>query len=280
MPNNTFKKNRMQQYNSPNKPNNSSFESHPIESADTDISDDNVVLGRNSVTELLLSERNVEKIFLIAGCEEKFKKRIYDLATKKRVPVVKTDKAKMDSFGKNHQGVVAIAATKDYCEIEDIIELAKSKNEKPFVIVADGINDPHNLGAIIRSAECAGVHGIIIPKRHSVSVTPVVHKSSAGASEHMLIAKVSNLASAIDELKKHGLWIYTMEADGEDYSKTVFDAPTCIIMGSEGDGVSELLRKKSDFVLSIPMYGKINSLNVSAAAAIIMFKAAPMLKKQ
>lgn len=240
---------------------------------------ENIVLGRNSVTELLTSGRNIEKIYIFNGCEEKFKKKIIDLSYERRIPIVKADKTKMDSFGKNHQGIVAIAAIKEYCEIDDIINLAKQKNEKPFVIIADGINDPHNLGAIIRSAECAGVHGIIIPKRHSVSVTPVVHKSSAGASEHMLIAKVSNLASAVEELKKHGLWIYSMEADGEDYSQTVFDSPTCIIMGSEGEGVSDLLRKKSDFVLSIPMYGKINSLNVSAAAAIIMFKAAPMLKK-
>lgn len=239
---------------------------------------ENIVLGRNSVVELLLADRAIEKIYLSNSCEEKFKKKIFDLAFKKRIPVVKADKNKMDSFGSNHQGVVAIAASKDYCEIDDIINLARQRNEKPFVIIADGINDPHNLGAIIRSAECAGVHGIIIPKRHSVSVTPVVHKSSAGASEHMLIAKVPNLASAVEELKEHGLWIYAMEADGEDYSKTVFDSPTCIILGSEGNGVSELLRKKSDFVLSIPMYGKINSLNVSAAAAVIMFKAAPMLK--
>ncbi len=239
---------------------------------------ENIVLGRNSVTELLLSERAVEKVYIFSGCEEKFKKKIFDLCTKRRIPVVKADKSKIDSFGTNNQGVVALAATKEYCEIEDIINLARERNEKPFVIIADGINDPHNLGAIIRSAECAGVHGIIIPKRHSVSVTPVVHKSSAGASEHMLIAKVPNLSSAVEELKKNGLWIYAMEADGEDYSKTVFDSPTCIIMGSEGEGVSELLRKKSDFVLSIPMYGKINSLNVSAAAAVVMFKAAPMLK--
>ena len=239
----------------------------------------NIVLGRNSVIELLLSDRSVDKVYLSNSCEEKFKQRVYDLCSKKRIPLVKADRNKIDSFGKNNQGVVAIAAIKEYCDIDDIIALAHSKNEKPFVIICDGINDPHNLGAIIRSAECAGVHGIIIPKRHSVSVTPVVHKSSAGASEHMLIAKVPNLASAVDELKNLGLWIYTMEADGEDYSKTVFDSPTCIIMGSEGYGVSELLRKKSDFVLSIPMYGKINSLNVSAAAAVIMFKAAPMLKK-
>ncbi len=239
---------------------------------------ENIVLGRNSVVELLLSDRVIDKIYLSNGCEEKYKKKIYDLASKKRVPIVKADKNKMDSFGNNHQGVAAIAASKKYCEIEDIINLAHQRNEKPFVIIADGINDPHNLGAIIRSAECAGVHGIIIPKRHSVSITPVVHKASAGASEHMLIAKVPNLASAVEELKKQGLWIYAMEADGEDYSKTIFDSPTCIIMGSEGNGVSELLRKKSDFVLSIPMYGKINSLNVSAAAAVIMFKAAPMLK--
>ncbi len=239
---------------------------------------ENIVLGRNSVTELLLSERPIEKIYLFNGCEEKYKKKIYELCSKRRIPLVKADRAKMDSFGKNNQGIVAIAATKEYCDIDDILNFAYSKNEKPFVVIADGINDPHNLGAIIRSAECAGVHGIIIPKRHSVSVTPVVHKSSAGASEHMLIAKVPNLAAAVDELKDKGLWIYAMEADGDDYSKTIFDSPTCIIMGSEGNGVSDLLRKKSDFVLSIPMYGKINSLNVSAAAAIIMFKAAPMLK--
>ncbi len=239
---------------------------------------ENIVLGRNSVTELLMSGRKIEKIYLLSGCEEKFRKKVYDLCSDRRIPIVKTDKAKMDSMGKNHQGIIAVAAIKDYCEIDDILNLANERGEKPFIIIADGINDPHNLGAIIRSAECAGVHGIIIPKRHSVCVTPTVHKSSAGASEHMLIAKVPNLASAVDELKKNGLWIYAMEADGEDYSKTVFDAPTCIILGSEGDGVSELLKKRSDFVLSIPMYGKINSLNVSAAAAIIMFKAAPMLK--
>ncbi len=240
---------------------------------------ENIVLGRNSVTELLSSQRNVEKIYIFNGCEEKFKKKIYDLCSIRRIPIVKVDKSKIDSFGKNNQGIVAIAAIKEYCDIDDILALARSKNEKPFIVIADGVNDPHNLGAIIRSAECAGVHGIIIPKRHSVCVTPVVHKSSAGASEHMLIAKVPNLAAAVDKLKENGVWIYAMEADGEDYSKTKFDAPTCIVMGSEGEGVSELLRKKSDFVLSIPMYGKINSLNVSAAAAIIMFKVAPMLKQ-
>ena len=162
---------------------------------------ENIVLGRNSVIELLLSERPIEKIYLFNGCEEKFKKKMYELCSKRRIPLVKADKAKIDSFGKNNQGIVAIAATKEYCEIDDILNFAYSKNEKPFVVIADGINDPHNLGAIIRSAECAGVHGIIIPKRHSVSVTPVVHKSSAGASEHMLIAKVPNLAAAVDELK-------------------------------------------------------------------------------
>ncbi len=236
---------------------------------------ENMTVGRNAVSELLKSGRDVDKIFVKDGTWEGSIKEIVAAAKEKGVPVVSCGKGKLDKLaaGLVHQGIIAFAAEKEYCTVDDIIEHARSKNEEPFILIADGINDPHNLGALIRCAEAAGVHGIIIPKRRSVTLTATVAKSSAGAIEHMLIAKVTNLAGTIEELKKRGVWIYAAEADGEDIDTVNIVTPAAFVLGSEGQGVSRLIKEKSDFILSIPMKGKVNSLNVSSAGAVILFHA-------
>ena len=174
-----------------------------------------------------------------------------------------------------HQGVAALASEIEYAGLEDILRIADSRGEAPFIVIADSINDPHNLGALIRSACCAGAHGVVIPKRRAVQVTPAVIKASAGAIEHIAVARVPNLAAAVDELKEKNVWLYAVEADGEPYYGKDFSTGGCaFILGSEGEGVSRLLRDKADFVVSIPMYGGVNSLNVSAAASVVIFEAA------
>ena len=170
----------------------------------------------------------------------------------------------------HHQGVVAMAAEKEYCSVEDILQIAQDRGEKPFLVIADGITDPHNLGALIRCAEGVGAHGLIIPKRRAVGLTPAVTKASCGAIEHLAVAKVTNLAATIDQLQKAGVWVFAAEAGGNAYYDTDFKCPCALVMGSEGDGVSHLIKEKSDFIVSIPMYGKVNSFNVSTAASVIL----------
>jgi len=235
-----------------------------------------IVCGRNAVRELIRSGRTIDKILVQTGEREGSIGQIIAEARERKIPVVDAKAQKLDqlSGGINHQGVCAMAAEKEYCSVDDILALAESKGESPFIVICDGIEDPHNLGAIIRCAECAGVHGIIIPQRRSCGITPVVSKSSAGAIEHMLIAKVVNLAQTVDDLKKKNVWIYAAEAGGKDYYETDFSGACAVILGSEGDGVSHLLTEKSDFVVSIPMYGHVNSLNVSTAASVILCHAA------
>lgn len=244
-------------------------------SRETELSE-NIVIGRNPLRELLRSGRAIDKIFVQRGEKEGSIIPLIAEAKKLGVVVVEVEKQKLDTLsgGASHQGVVAFAAEKEYCEIADILEYAREKGEMPFVVVADEINDPHNLGAIIRSADCLGAHGIIIPKRRSVGLTSTVSKASAGALENMHIAKAVNIASAIDELKEAGLWIYAADMDGKPYYEHKFDAPTAIVLGSEGYGISRLVKEKCDFVISIPQYGTVNSLNVSNAAAIIMSEVA------
>lgn len=240
----------------------------------------NAVAGRNAVSELLKSGRDVDKIFVKDGEWTPPLKAIVSEAKAKGIPVLSCGKSKLDKLapGLVHQGVVAFAAEKEYCSVEDIIRYAESKQQDPFIVIADGINDPHNLGALIRCAEAAGCHGVIIPKRRSVMLNATVAKASAGAVEHMLIAKVTNLASAVEELKKRGIWVYSAEADGQDYDKTEIITPAAFVLGSEGEGVSRLVKERSDFVLSIPMKGKVNSLNVSSAGAVILFYASRFFK--
>lgn len=234
-----------------------------------------VIAGRNAVIELLKSGRCIDKLYVKKGELEGSAKLIVSEAAARGIPVIETERSGLDrlSGGSLHQGVVAVAAAKEYVGIDDILQIAKKRNEVPFVVILDGIEDPYNLGAIIRTAECAGVHGVIIPKRRSALLSSTVEKASAGALEYMAVAKVSNLTFAVDELKKAGLWIYAAEADGQEIHKTDMRGPAAFVFGSEGGGISPLLRSKCDFVVSVDLKGKIKSLNVSAAAAVVLFEA-------
>ena len=233
-------------------------------------------IGRNAVIELLRSERTVDRIYMRGDNSEGVLGKIIALANQKRVPIIETDNRKLDKLadGAVHQGVIAVAAETDYLDIEQLLQLVADKGEKPFFLICDSINDPHNLGALIRSANCAGVNGVIIPKRRSVGVNGTVAKSSAGAVFAMPIARVPNLASAVKYLKENGVWIWAVEAGGKPYYEQDFKGSCALILGSEGEGVSDILKKESDFIAGIPMYGSVNSLNVSNAGAIVMFEAA------
>ena len=238
--------------------------------------DENVISGRNAVKELLESGRDVEKIYISSGEREGSINLILGIAADRGIPIFERDRARLDemSGGAKHQGVVAIAAEMNYSTVEEILAYAEERGEKPFIVLCDGIEDPHNLGAIIRTAECSGVHGVIIPKRRAVGLTSTVAKSSAGALSHMRIAKVTNLATTLDELKERGLWAYAADMDGTDYRSTDMRGGSVIVLGSEGFGISRLVKEKCDFVVSIKMYGQVNSMNVSCAAAVILTEVA------
>ncbi|MBR3680905.1 MAG: 23S rRNA (guanosine(2251)-2'-O)-methyltransferase RlmB [Clostridia bacterium] len=238
--------------------------------------DENVISGRNAVKELLESGRDVEKIFISSGEREGSINLILGIASERGIPIFERDRARLDemSGGAKHQGVIAIAAEANYSSVDEILEYANERGEAPFIVLCDGIEDPHNLGAIIRTAECSGVHGVIIPKRRAVGLTSTVAKSSAGALSHMRIAKVTNLAATLDELKERGLWAYAADMDGTDYRATDMRGGAVIVLGSEGFGISRLVKEKCDFVVSVKMYGQVNSMNVSCAAAVILTEAA------
>jgi len=239
---------------------------------------ENIIIGRNAVRELLRSGASVDKI-LVSGREGSVVALIAE-AKKAGIPVVNTDARQLDKIagGENHQGIAAYAAEKDYCSIEDILAIARERGEKPLVVVCDGVEDPHNLGAIIRTAECAGAHGVIIPKRRACGLTQAVSKASAGALLHMAVAKVQNIAGAIDELKEAGVWCFAAEAGGDFYYETDFNCACALVLGGEDSGVSRLVKEKCDYTVSIPMYGRVNSLNVSAAAAVLICHAARVQK--
>lgn len=234
------------------------------------------VIGRNAVRELLKTERSVDKLLVQKGERTGSIVVLVAEAIERGIPVIETEKSKLDAIAgfAPHQGVIALAAEKDYCSVEDILDIARKKGEPPLIVICDGITDPYNLGAIIRCAECCGAHGLIIPKRRAVGLTPLVTKASAGAVEHLAVAKVPNIAATVEFLKKEGVWTFAAEADGKDLYATDFRGPCAIILGSEGDGVSQLVRKTCDTVVSIPMYGKVNSFNVSTAAAILLAEVA------
>ena len=231
--------------------------------------------GRNAVTEALRAGRSIDKIYIAKGEVDKALGHIASKAREMGIVVVEADRRKLDamSITHAHQGVVAMAAVKEYCSIEDILAIAEERGEPPFVILCDEISDPHNLGAILRSAECVGAHGVIIPKRRSAGLTSIVDKTSAGAAEHMAVARVPNLPAAIKELQAKGLWIYGTAADASNQLwSTDFSGPVCIVIGSEGDGMGRLVTENCDFLVSIPMRGKVNSLNASAAASVMMYE--------
>ncbi len=238
--------------------------------------DECLVCGRNAVKELLGSGRDIEKIYVQSGEREGSINLLIGMASERRITIVESDRRKLDELacGERHQGIVAIAAARDYSSVDEILDYAQERGEKPFVVVLDGVEDPHNLGAIIRSAECCGAHGIIIPKRRAVGLTGTVGKASAGAIEHMRVAKVTNLATTVDELKDKGLWIFAADMGGEPHYDTDMTCGAAIVLGSEGSGISRLVKEKCDFTVSIPLYGSVNSMNVSCAAAVILAEVA------
>lgn len=235
-----------------------------------------VVSGRNAVRELLNAERDIDKIYVNSGDREGSIKLLIALAIERKIPVIEVEKSKLDAMtgGARHQGIVAMAAEHSYSTVDEILAYAEERGEQPFVIILDGVEDPHNLGAIIRSAECLGAHGVIIPKRRAVGLTPTVAKAAAGATEYVRVAKVTNIASTIDELKHRGMWIYAADMGGEDYYKTDLTGSVAIVLGSEGDGISRLVKEKCDFTLSIRLHGNVNSMNVSCAAAVLFAEVA------
>ena len=234
-----------------------------------------IIEGRNAVIEALRAGRTIDKIFIARGEVDKTLGHIASKAREKGIVVVEADRRKLDfmSQTKAHQGVIALAAVREYCTVDDIFAVAEERGEAPFIIICDEISDPHNLGAIIRSAECAGAHGVIIPKRRSAGLTAIVDKSSAGAVEHMAIARVPNIPAAIKELKDRGVWIYGTAADGQSQLwETDLSGSIGLVIGSEGDGMGRLVRESCDFVISLPMRGRLNSLNASTAAAVTMYE--------
>ncbi|MBO4950987.1 MAG: 23S rRNA (guanosine(2251)-2'-O)-methyltransferase RlmB [Clostridia bacterium] len=233
------------------------------------------VPGRNAVRELLKSGRTIEKIYVQSGEREGSITVLAAEALTRGIPLIEVEKAKLDKMCgyEQHQGIVAIASEKEYVEIEDVLKIAEERGEKPLIVIADNISDPHNLGAIIRCAEGAGAHGVIIPKRRSACITPAVAKASAGATEHMACVKCVNVTETIKKLKDYGLWVYAAEADGEDYTKVDYTVPCAIVVGSEENGVSPLVKKNCDYIVSLPMRGKVNSLNVSTASAVLLYEA-------
>lgn len=244
------------------------------EHSESNIAEDEMVYGRNPVLETLRSERDVNKLFVQEGLSDNKITKVINEAKKRKVQLSFVPKTKLDhlSDGGTHQGLVLAASPVNYATLDDLFEKAKEKNEQPFFILLDGIEDPHNLGSILRTADASGVHGVIIPKRRAVGLTSTVAKASAGAIEHVLVARVTNMAQTIDELKDRGLWIFGTDMEGKDYRYWEVSSPVGLVIGSEGKGMSRLVKEKVDETLSIPMVGDVQSLNASVASSLLMYE--------
>lgn len=242
---------------------------------------EDMVVGRNAVMEALKGSRSVNKLMIANGSTEGSIKEIIAVAKEKGVNIQYWDRSKLDSIarGIRHQGVLAQVAPVQYAELEDILQVAKDRNEPPFIVLLDELEDPHNLGAILRTADAAGVHGVLIPKHRSCPLSATVAKTSAGAVEHVPVARVGNLVQTIKKLKQEGLWVAAADMDGKDYYDTDLTGPLLLIIGSEGQGVGRLVKEQCDFVVRIPMVGKINSLNASVAGSILMYEAMKQRRK-
>lgn len=242
---------------------------------------EDMVAGRNAVMEALKGSRSVNKLMIANGSTEGSIKEIIAVAKEKGVNIQYWDRSKLDSIarGIRHQGVLAQVAPVQYAELEDILQVAKDRNEPPFIVLLDELEDPHNLGAILRTADAAGVHGVLIPKHRSCPLSATVAKTSAGAVEHVPVARVGNLVQTIKKLKQEGLWVAAADMDGKDYYDTDLTGPMLLIIGSEGQGVGRLVKEQCDFVVRIPMVGKINSLNASVAGSILMYEAMKQRRK-
>ena len=237
-------------------------------------SNNNIICGRNPVLEALRSGREIDRLFVAHGTGGGSVTAIIAKCRAKGILIKEISPQKLDYYcgGANHQGVAVMFASQEYATVDDMFALAETRGEKPFLIICDEIEDPHNLGAIIRTAEATGVHGVIIPERRCASLNATVAKAACGALEYVPVARVTNIANTIDALKERGVWVFGADMDGNDYTKTDFDTPCALVIGNEGKGIGALTAKKCDAILSLPMLGKINSLNASVAAGILMYE--------
>ena len=233
-----------------------------------------LIAGRNAVSEALKSGRTIDSLYVQRGEKSGTLLSLIARAKERGIPIKEADSRKLEHLtgGAVHQGVVAVAAVKEFSDLEDVFALAAERNEPPFLVICDELEDPHNLGAVIRTAECAGAHGVVIPKRRSVGLTYAVGKASAGAVEYLPVVRVQNLAALLDELKRRGVWIYAADMDGGPWCETDFSGPVALVIGSEGRGVGRLIKEKSDFVVSLPIKGHVNSLNASVAAGVLCYE--------
>ncbi len=234
----------------------------------------NIICGRNSVLEAVRSGREIDRLLVAHGVSGGSVSAIIAKCSARGILIKEVSPQKLDYYcmGANHQGVAVMFASQEYSSVEDILKFAEEKKEKPFIIICDEIEDPHNLGAIIRTAEACGVHGIIIPKRRSASLNATVAKSASGALEYMRVARVTNISNTIDELKNKGIWVFGADMNGTDYTKFDYNIPCAVVIGNEGSGIGTLVAKKCDEIISLPMSGKINSLNASVAAGVLMYE--------
>ncbi len=232
----------------------------------------NILCGRNPIREALKTGRDIEKLLVQKGELSGSAREIVQSAKAARIMVQEVEKSRLDEIAPHHQGLIAFASAYAYAQVEDMLKAARQRGEEPFLILLDGVTDPHNLGAIIRSAECAGAHGVIVPQHRSVGLTPAAVKASAGAIEHIPVARVTNLNRTIEDLRKQGIWVYALAMDGEDYEKVDFRGGTALVIGAEGEGISRLTREKCDQTVALPMRGKLDSLNASVAAGIMMYR--------
>ena len=246
----------------------------PRETAQESLPED-MIEGRNAVTEALRSGRTINKVFLADGDTDRALGRLAAMAKESGAVVVRVDRRKLNDMSPTgaHQGIMAAVAAHDYATVDDMLNAAQEKGEAPLLVICDELSDPHNLGAILRSAECAGAHGVIIPKHRSAGLTAVVGKTSAGAAEHLPVARVANISAALQELKDRGLWVYGAAAEGSSPMwETDLTGPLALVIGSEGEGLGRLVRERCDFLVSIPLRGKVSSLNASTAAAVLMYE--------
>lgn len=236
--------------------------------------ENNLLVGRNPIREALRAGRDIEKLLVARGELIGSAREIVAMAKDAKIVVQEVDRVRLDQMAPNHQGLIAVASAYSYKTVDDMLALAKERGEAPLLVILDGVTDPHNLGAIIRSAECAGAHGVIIPERRAVGLTPAAVKASAGAVEYLPVAKEVNLTRTIERLKKEGVWVYGTAMNGEDYRKVNFSGAAAIVIGSEGEGISRLVAESCDKIVSLPMKGHIDSLNASVAAGILLYAVA------
>ena len=231
-----------------------------------------ILTGRNPIREALKNHRDLEKMLVQKGELSGSAMEIVQKAKEQHIMIQVVEKSRLDEIAPQHQGLIAFASAYQYATVEDIIAYAKEKDEAPFILILDGITDPHNLGAVIRTAECVGAHGVIVPQHRSVGLTPAAVKASAGAVEYIKVARVTNLNRTIEELQKKNIWVYALDMDGTDYMETTFEGGTAIVIGAEGEGISRLTEAKCDMKISLPMKGHLDSLNASVAAGVIMYR--------